>query len=215
MIRKTIFAAGLMLFLAVSSEIFSQPQSTQAQDSSYAILLERAKKGDKSVDFKDLRLAFADTDQYNPYGADRASRQKMFAALNVKEYAQALELAEKIVAGNFLDMNGQFGAFLAHRELGNAEKAAYHKFLFDGLVNSVHKSGDGKSTSTAFVVISTDEEYVLLNWLGLRATGQSMIRENAHVFDLMKTVDRETNEAVSYYFNIDKPYNWLGKSLKQ
>jgi Domain of unknown function (DUF4919) len=215
MIRKTIFAGALLLCLAASSETFSQPKSTQAPNSSYATLLERAKKGDKSVDFKELRLAYTETVQYKPYGADRASRQKMFDSLNAKEYAQALELADKILAGNFLDMNGQFGAFIAHRELGNADKAAYHKFLFDGLVNSVHKSGDGKSTSTAFVVISTDEEYVLLNWLGLRATGQSLIREDNHVFDLMKAVDRETNDAVSYYFNIDKPYNWLGKSLKQ
>jgi uncharacterized protein DUF4919 len=215
MIRKTFFAGALLLCLAASSETFSQPKSAQAPHSSYATLLERAKKGDQSVDFKELRLAYAETAQYKPYGADRASRQKMFDGLNAKEYAQALELAEKILAVNFLDMNGQFGAFIAHRELGNADKAAYHKFLFDGLVNSVHKSGDGKSTSTAFVVISTDEEYVLLNWLGLRATGQSLIREDDHVFDLMKAVDRETNDVVSYYFNIDKPYNWLGKSLKQ
>jgi hypothetical protein len=31
---------------------------------------------------------------------------------------------------------------------------------------------------------------------------------------LMKAVDSKTNATVSYYFNIDKPLNWLGKSLK-
>jgi hypothetical protein len=215
MMRKTIFVAAMLLCLAASTSIYSQPKGTQAQGNSYAALLERARKGDKTVDFKALRLAYTETDQYHPYGSDRESRQKMFAALNEKDYAHALEFAEKILAGNFLDLNGQFGSFVAHRELGNADKAAHHKFLFEGLVNSVQNSGDGKTTKTAFVVISTDEEYVLLNWLGLRATSQSLIREDDHNFDLMQAVNRETNETVSYYFNIDKPYNWLGKSLKQ
>jgi len=25
----------------------------------------------------------------------------------------------------------------------------------------------------------------------------------------------QTNESLAYYFNIDKPFNWLGNSLKQ
>ena len=103
----------------------------------------------------------------------------------------------------------------AHRQLGNAEKADLHKFLFEGLIQSVEKSGDGKTPATAFVVISTDEEYVLLHWQGLQPTGQSLINQDGHSYDKMTAVNSKTNETVNYYFNIDKPFNWLGKSLKQ
>ena len=86
--------------------------------------------------------------------------------------------------------------------------------MFEGLLDSIRKSGDGKTSDAAFVVISTDEEYVLLNFLGLRATGQALINEKGHSYDKMTAVDPKTNETVVYYFNIDKRFNWLENSLK-
>jgi hypothetical protein len=103
---------------------------------------------------------------------------------------------------------------VAQRELGQADLAAYHKFVFEGLLNSIRNSGDGKTVDTAFIVISTDEEYALFNYLGLRPQSQSLIKEKDHNYDRMVALDPRTNETVVYYFNIDKPFNWLGKSLK-
>lgn len=160
-------------------------------------------------------MAYTETAEYSPYGGDRAARQQMFGALNGKDYSAALEFANKILAGNFLDINAQFGAFVAHRELNHTDDAAKHKFLFEGLIRSIEKSGDGKTPATAFVVISTDEEYVLLNWMGLRATGQALVAADGHSYDRMTALNPKTNEKTDYYFNIDKPFNWLGKSLKK
>lgn len=159
-------------------------------------------------------MAYTETAEYSPYGSDRDSRQKMFAALNAKDYQNALELANKILAGNFLDINAQFGAYVAHRELGDADDAEKHKFFLQGLIRSIEKSGDGKTPATAFVVISTDEEYALLNWQGLRATAQALLNQGGHSYDRMTALNPKTNETTDYYFNIDKPFNWLGKSLK-
>jgi hypothetical protein len=212
-----VFLVALVLALGANA-LNAQPKPAQNPTpnpkSTYADLLQRAKKGDPTLDFKDLRFAYTETADYNPYGDTRDSRQRMFAALDAKEYDHVRALAETILAKNFLDLNGHFGAFIAHRELGNSQKADLHKFMFEGLVRSIEKSGDGKSPETAFVVISVDEEYVLLNWRGLRPTGQELVNQNGHSFDLMKAVDSKTNATVSYYFNIDKPFNWLGKSLK-
>ena len=139
----------------------------------------------------------------------------MFAAINAKDYEKALTNAEAILAKNYVDINGHFGCFAAHNHLGHAEKAAYHKFVFDGLLNSIKNSGDGKTKDTAMVVISTDEEYAFFNWLGLRVTAQALINEKGHSYDRMTVLDPKTNESVVYYFNIDKPFSWLDKSLKQ
>jgi hypothetical protein len=204
----------LFAVLALSaSSISAQPKPAQ-NPHSFADLLQRAKNGDTTVDFKELRFAYAETKEYNPYHGSRDERQKMFAAMKANQYEQARESAETMLAQNFLDLNGQFGAFVSNRELGNTQKTTLHKFLFEGLIHSVENSGDGKTPETAFIVISVDEEYVLLNWRGLRATGQELIQQNGHSYDLMKAVNTKTNEPVSYYFNIDKPLNWLGKSLK-
>ncbi|HKP36630.1 MAG TPA: DUF4919 domain-containing protein [Pyrinomonadaceae bacterium] len=212
------FCSALLiaLFLALgAATLQAQPKPAQNQKASFADLLQRAKKGDQTLDFGALRFAYTETADYNPYNSNREERQKMFAGINAEQYQQVVASAEIILAKNFVDLNGQFGAFVGNRELGNTQKADLHKFLFEGLVHSIEKSGDGKSPETAFVVISVDEEYVLLNWMGLRATGQELVHQNGHSFDLMKAVDKKTNATVSYYFNIDKPMGWLGKSLKK
>lgn len=192
-----------------------KPASQAPTKPSYATLLERAKKSDATVDFKELRLAYTETPEYSPYGSDREARRNMFASLNAKEFEQALEPAGKILAKNFVDLNAHFVSYVANRELGRSEKATFHKFMFDGLMKSITGHGDGKTAETAFVVISTDEEYVLFNFLGLRPAGQSLINQNGHSYDRMTANDPKTNESVVYFFNIDKPFNWLSQSLKK
>lgn len=223
MIRKLKWlSSALFIICAVfTASLYGQPKplptpaaSPTPAPTTFATLLDRAKRGDATLDFQALRMAYTDTPEYSPYGSDRDSRQKMFAALSANEYPNALEFAQTILAKNFLDLNGHFGAFISHRELGHTDDAARHKFLFEGLIHSIENSGDGKAPATAFVVISTDEEYVLLNWRGLRAAGQALINQDGHSYDRMTAVNSKTNETVTYFFNIDKPFNWLSKSLK-
>jgi hypothetical protein len=214
MIRSKNWIRAVIVLAFAAATLSAQPGPAQSPSSKFVDLLKRAKSGDASLDFKELRFAYTDTAEYNPYGGDREARNKMFAALNAKDYEVVRQQAEVMLAKNFLDLNGQFGAFVAHRGLGNTEKANLHKFLFEGLVHSIEKSGDGKSAATAFVVISVDEEYVLINFMGLRPAGQSLVQQNGHSYDVMKAVNSETNETAEFYFNIDKPYNWLGKKLK-
>jgi len=219
MMRK--LASALFILVLLSLVAFSStqdPAKSSAQDSakrSFALLLERAKKSDATLDFKELRLAYTETSDYSPYGGDRESRKKMFAALNAKEFDAAVESAEKILAKNFVEINAHFVAYVAHRESGRAEKATFHKFMFDGLVKSITSSGDGKTAETAYVVITTDEEYTLFNILGLRSVGQALITQNGHSYDRMTVTNPKTNETVTCFFNIDKPFNWLGESLKK
>jgi len=201
----------LLSFAIVSAQ---ENKTATAQKPSYATLLERAKKSDPTLDFKELRFAYTETKEYSPYGADRDSRGKMFAAINANEFDKALESAEQILARNFLDLNGQFGAYVAHGELKHPDKSAFHKYMFVGLLKSIQDSGDGKTPATAFVVISTDEEYVLFNMMGFRVTDQALVNQDGHSYDRMTATNPKTNETVVYFFNIDKPFNHLGQSFK-
>jgi Domain of unknown function (DUF4919) len=219
MMHKLVSALFMLVLVSVVSFSSTQdPPKNSAQDSpkrSFALLLERAKKSDATLDFRELRMAYTETTNYSPYGGDRETRKAMFAALSAKEYDHAVEFAEKILAKNYVEINAHFVAYVAHRESGRAEKATFHKYMFDGLVKSITNSGDGKTAETAFVVITTDEEYTLFNVLGLRPAGQALVAQNGHSFDRMTATNPKTNEAVVYFFNIDKPFNWLGESMKK
>src|SRR5216684_761005 len=87
----------LVLFSVVASSSTQAPPKNSAQDSpkrSFALLLERAKRSDATLDFKELRMAYTETADYSPYGGDRESRKQMFAALNAKDFNSAVESAE-------------------------------------------------------------------------------------------------------------------------
>lgn len=202
--------------LVVSSKAQPQPKpSPTPAKSSFATLLERAKDGDESVDFGELRMAYTETEGYDPYESDRELRQKMFATIKADDYSTGLELANKMLSHNFLNPVAHFGAQTAHRALGHTIKADEHKVFLRHLIESIQKSGDGKTPATAFVVISTDEEGFLLNLLDVDPTDLAEITRDGHDYHQVATVDKKTNEKRDYYFNIDKFANWRSKSLKK
>ncbi len=181
---------------------------------SYETLLERVKKQDPAVDFKALRFAYTETKQYDPYGGSLDVRDAMFAALNAKENDKALEASAKLLASNYLDINAHFVAYAANKNLSRTQESDYHKHVFQNLLKSIIDSGDGKTLETAFVVISVDEEYTLFNFMSLLPAGQAKVEEKGHNYDKMTGKDLKTGKLVVYYFNVDKPFNWLRNRLK-
>src|ERR1039458_6394396 len=138
-------------------------QGTPASKSTYADLVAKVKAGDKSVDFKELRFAYADS----PGGPDTDTQKKaMMSALNSKNYADALKNADRVLASDYVDMDAHFAEYIAYREL-------------------------------------KDEEYVVLRFMGLMPSKQSMAEKNGHSYDVMEAANPKSNEKVTLYFNID------------
>lgn len=176
----------------------------------YAELRRKLSKGERALDFTELRMAYTRTDEYKPYGEDMGPKRALLAALDAGRWDEVLEQSAKILESDYLDVNAHFGAYTAHARKGDAAEAEFHKYVFDGLINSIRGSSDGKSTARAFVVISVDEEHALLRFFGLRATGNQLIDEGGHTFNRIAAVDPETGKRFEYYFQVDKPFNWLG-----
>lgn len=178
-----------------------------AQKTKYDALLEKVKQKDPSVNFTELRYAFYESPNYNPY-APMMSYRPMNAAIAQKNYEEALKIAEGVLAKNFVEINAHMTAQIAYQETGNTEKAAFHKFMVDGLLNSIKSSVDGKSKEKAFEVISINEEYGLIRSLGLRAIKQALLEDKGHSYDVITVVDPATNQQTDLYFNIDRPFKW-------
>ena len=207
-------AAVVLLFLTgyVCAQT-PQPSPTPAlppapaEKSKYDLLLEKVKQKDPSVNFTELRLAFYESPNYNPY-APMMTYRPLNAALAQKNYEEALKIAESVLAKNFVEINAHMVAQIAYRETGNAERAEFHKFMADGLLKSIKSTVDGKSVDTAYEVISINEEYGLIRSLGLRPIRQALLENKGRSYDAITVVDPQTSQESVIYFNIDKPFKW-------
>ena len=220
MIRKSLVFVFLVLVLTVSAGAQTPttptptptpsptptPKSSPAAKGKYETLLEKVKKGDRTVDFTELRLAFYESSNYNPY-SPMLTYRPLWGALAQKNYAEAIKIAQSVFEKNFIEVNANMVAHVAYRETGDTERAAFHQFMADGLLASIKSTKDGKTPETAFEVISVSEEYGLMRSLELRPIRQSLIQDKGRFFDALVVLDK-TNQQSTFYFNVDKPFTW-------
>jgi hypothetical protein len=94
-----------------------------------------------------------------------------------------------------VDIDARVAAAVASQKLGRPEDADLHKRWYNGLVDSVLASGDGKTAQTAFEVISVEEEYAVLRAMGLESRGQMLVDGGIHAL----TVETESGNEIIYF----------------
>jgi tetratricopeptide (TPR) repeat protein len=208
MLQRSTRVLVILLFLATC--VYGQttePSPKPTEKNKYDLLVEKAKQKDPSLDFTELRVAFYESANYHPL-TPMMTYRPLNAALAQKNYEEALKIAESVLAKNFVEVNAHMVAQIAYQETGNAERAELHKYMADGLLSSIKASGDGKTTKTAFEVISINEEYGLVRSLGLRPIKQALVNDKGHSYDALTVIDPQTNQQSIIYFNVDKPFAW-------
>lgn len=210
MIARMMCCIGVFLSLcaAVQGALLAQENKP-----TYETLLEKVKKQDSSVDFTALRMASADRPFKKGQTADPDLRKKLFPALGEKNYDQAIEIAGKVLAKNYLDIDAHIVSALAYEEKHDAEQEKLHNFVAEGLCRSILASGDGQTLETAYVVISVEEEYTILRVLGWRLKEQTLLGSGGHHYDRMDVFNPKTQQKATVYFNIDRPYTAELKEL--
>src|SRR5579859_1760076 len=171
--------------------------------SEYASLLASVKAGNTNIDYGRLRRSYMESPERKKAKNVSDSEKAMFEALSAKDFPKALKLAETVLAVEYINMDAHFVASMANREMGDTEKAEFHRTAFRGLIDSIRNSGDGKSMETAWVVVTVHEEYVVLRALGFKPSGQSLLEKDGHSYDVMKVKSAEDGAEQSFYFNID------------
>lgn len=182
-----------------------QPKQTEAKLTAkdYEELAAKLKGGDTKIDFKSLRMAFTETKEYSYSGPDKAEREKFFKPFNDKNYKEALKQAEKYLEKNYLDANAHYVAYNVAKELKDDKKAEFYKAILLGLLNSIKNGNDGLSEKTPFYVITIDEEYTLMKFIGYQFNSQSLQTLDGHKFDVFTATNTKTGESVKLFFNID------------
>jgi Domain of unknown function (DUF4919) len=181
----------------------------------YPALLDKVKNFDKTVDFKALRLAYTKTPDYNPYGRDSSKDEAMGKALEERKFEEAIKIAQAILEKNYVHIFAHFVSRIAYRESGDQKKYEYHHFVTNGLIQSILGSGSGRDPEGAFLVISTDEEYMILNVLGLKSKMQSTVKVADQTYDKLSVVDRKTGDTGEMFFNVTIPFGWLSRQFEK
>lgn len=178
----------------------------------YHALVKQLKSGDTSIDYARLRYSYTKTKEYNPYSSD-GERDAMFEALNGENFDAAVKHAQAVLEKNYVDLDAHFISRIGYRELKNPEKSAFHSTVLKGLMGSIYESGDGQAPESAFVVISTSEEYFLLRMNGFRSVAQKGLEREGLTFDELEVEKVKTGEKRKLYFNVDFPFRWLKSQM--
>ena len=191
--------------------LFDYIQSLTAED--YTVKLDSIKNG-KSNDFFTLRMAYTKTKDYSPYETDISdSLKKVHTLIDSSQFGEALSILEYIQEHNFVNISSHLYSGYIYKELGDSIKSDFHYTIYEGLLNSIYESGDGVTHKTAYIVITTKEEYAFLGWFGLQFNEQSLISLDGYSFDLMKVTDPNTREKHEIYFNIELAFDVMRKTF--
>jgi hypothetical protein len=168
----------------------------------YGQLVDRLKAGDRTVSFTEARTAFTETPAYS--GTMMLFYRSLWGALNMRDFEGALKVVDTVLARDYVEPNAHMVASIAHSQLGHNEEAQLHRFIADGLLQSITSQGDGKTSETAYHVIDVSEEYALFRALNLTPRSQSAgPPSGGSIVDRMVVVDPRTNEERVMYFSVD------------
>jgi hypothetical protein len=207
-----IVLSAFCLFTAFLSPLQAAEDRAAARQE-FQGLLERVKKSDASVDFAKMRQLQTRLDDYSPYDD---SEDHPFTLLKAGNVERAQALADRMLAKNYLDLEAHFAAAEIAEKRKDEKAAAHHRYVIQGVLDSILKSGDGNSPKTAYVVVNISEEYALMGHFGLRVAEQSLINdEEGHSYDLLRGADAEGKPGREVYFNIDALMGALSEEFSE
>lgn len=203
-----------ILLLIISSAAPLIAQNKPQASPSYDELVQKSKSGDRTVDYGQLRMAYAASPKYSS-DVDMDAVKKMNTKLQSKDYKGALKAANALMKEDYVSIDAHIVAYLAYRAMEDAAHAQQQHDIAVALVRSILDSGDGKTTASAYKVICVREEYNVLGALGLRIQSQSLAKKGARDYDVLTVLDPKNNSTVTIYFDTTISMSYMEKLLQK
>lgn len=179
----------------------------------YVRLVEKARNGDTDTNYTALRLSYAQSDGYDPYSTrTRPLFEDTWQALNAKDCASAIAKSNELLRIDFTRIVIHALRSDCFDQLGDAANASRELAIGRGLAASLLSSGDGKSPSSAYVVVTLNEEGFVLRELGVRQEQQSLVNDSGHEYDLISGTDKGGNKT-SIYFEVSNLFAGLSREF--
>lgn len=178
-------------------------------------ILNKVKSGNTVVDYAALRQNCGRTSWYVQRKQTKIDkiRKEMYAAADVKNYAEVKKLAKSILDINYLNMTAHRMLSWASEALGDSVESKRHLDIELGLLRSIGQSGSGKNCKEGRVVIDVEEEYFVMRIMGWKLKRQQTVSDGDITCDLMEVVDSEGNERKEY-FNVNIVFENYRRSYK-
>lgn len=207
-------AEGRVKFYRIQSQYIDEIEKESLQISgsySYKSLLGRFRENPGGLGLDEyFMLYFANSNQpeYSPYKTIDETLNKMLD-IDLKKSA---EMAEKLV----LEYPVDFPLYLIlagiYKQRGEYNKYYENILRYFGFLEAVKATGEGTSLSSAWIITYTSHEKELAFNLGYTIQSQKYVTENGHNYDIISCRDSKGKE-VTIYFNIDRPYLSLIRSM--
>jgi hypothetical protein len=170
-------------------------------DGDFAALLARVKQSDPAVDFTRLRRLYARSPQHKPY--PDADQGAMLAAASRGDLPAALTLARAILGRDYMNVVAHMAADVACRAAGDWACAAHHFYVAQGLLTSIRASGNGRTPTTAYIVVTRGEEMAITQALGVTVREQTLLQSpEGHAIDVLTGTDGAGDDR-QVFFNVD------------
>lgn len=170
----------------------------------YFDMVKRIKSGDTDVDFLKLRRAYVNTDLYDPYyGPEKFQLGAVRTAFDHNDHEECIEAADTLLETNYASLAGHFFAAECHKALGHADKEAFHRNVFEKLVESIENSGTGKSPPSAYYTTSVAQQRSFLDAKNLAVVQEEpTVKMDGRIYSVVRVENRDTLEPLTLYFDI-------------
>lgn len=205
--KKLILMSGLLLSSVVQAQTTQEPNPPAGGGNNphyvqYQQLVERAKNRNSDVDFVELIAAASDWELSEKTLINVPNRTEMVEAFEKKNYRRAVQLAELVLDYEFTNGGLHLATANSYKELGETERADFHRYISERILNALLSTGDGKTAETAYCVQGISEEYRIMRHLGYKVSSQAFIMGTGSNYDVLLGKDEKTKKEVGLYFDI-------------
>lgn len=173
-------------------------------DPAYLAALEAAKREGPGITKERLvalRAAWMRSPDFDPVMPTRLALRVQPRAGN--DCTRAKAAAQAILAVHWLDLRSHAVLVACARREGDRAAEAQHMAIRDAIIEAMRATGDGSGPARPLTVISVDEEYALLEILGLRRMTRSVAERDGRRFDVLGVGDAAGGRVREMWFAID------------
>ncbi|KOS06777.1 hypothetical protein AM493_12645 [Flavobacterium akiainvivens] len=178
-------------------------KKTPATKDTYANYVKKLEEGNTDIDYTDFRHSFLASGEHNTSSAETMKlKQEMYRAADEKQYPEVIKIGRKMLEIDYTNMYAHKYLQQSYKILGDEANFKKHHDIEFGLLRSVTGSGDGATCETGWHVIKVEEEYFVLEMMGVTIVKQS-IAAAGKACDKMD-VKTEAGKNKTYYFEISR-----------
>ncbi|MFQ3206211.1 MAG: hypothetical protein ACI9IT_000345 [Glaciecola sp.] len=176
---------------------------TKADDDYKAFVAKFLRGEAQPSDFDAIVRLYPLTSKYSPYGnTEKDQKLAAFESMEQENWGACLQATNIILDENYTSLTGHYGAMVCHYESGERLVGEYHNTLLDGFIDTILRSGDGQTPSSAFYIISTNDLNAFIQLNGMLVTGQSLVYHEERPMDVIEVLDPETKQESTWYFDV-------------